>query len=56
MRQVIIDTDMGADDAHAVVLSLMSEELEILGITTVFGTKDREGNMWVLQHSLRALK
>lgn len=37
LRRVIIDTDLGADDAWAVMLALASEDLEILGFTTVFG-------------------
>lgn len=42
MRQVIIDTDMGVDDAHALVMALLSPEIEILGITTVFGNSKVE--------------
>ena len=36
--KIIIDTDIGddADDALAICLALKSEELEVLGITTVF--------------------
>ena len=36
--KVIIDTDIGddADDALAICLALKSEELEVMGITTVF--------------------
>lgn len=38
MRKIIIDTDIGddVDDALAIALALNSEELEIVGITTVF--------------------
>jgi hypothetical protein len=38
-EKVIIDTDIGddVDDAFAVVLALRSPELQILGISTVFG-------------------
>lgn len=42
MRHVIIDNDMGVDDAYALVLALMSDELSIIGITTVFGNIDVE--------------
>lgn len=36
--KIIIDTDIGddADDALAICLALKSEELEVMGITTVF--------------------
>src|SRR6476646_9512052 len=38
-EKIIIDTDIGddVDDAFAVVLALRSPELQILGISTVFG-------------------
>ncbi len=36
-RSVIIDTDPGQDDAVALLVALASEELDILGITTVAG-------------------
>jgi len=37
MRQIIIDTDPGQDDAVAIMLALASSELKVLGITTVAG-------------------
>ena len=37
---VIIDTDPGVDDALAVLFALASPELEVVGITTVFGNAD----------------
>jgi len=37
MRQIIIDTDPGQDDAVAILLALASSELKVLGITTVAG-------------------
>jgi len=49
MQQVIIDIDMGVDDAYALLLALMCEKLSITGITTVFGNIDVE------QASLNAL-
>lgn len=36
-RKVIIDCDPGIDDSLALMLALSSEELEVLGITTVCG-------------------
>ncbi len=36
-RRVIIDTDPGVDDAVAILLALASDELEVVGITTVAG-------------------
>lgn len=37
VRQIIIDTDPGQDDAVAILLALASPELEVLGITAVAG-------------------
>ena len=37
MHRVIIDTDLGVDDAHAVLMALLSPEIQVEGITTVFG-------------------
>ncbi len=37
MQPIVIDTDMGVDDALAIVLALHSPELELMGITTVAG-------------------
>jgi inosine-uridine nucleoside N-ribohydrolase len=36
-RKIIIDTDPGVDDAMAIFYALKSPELEVLGLTTVFG-------------------
>ena len=36
-RKIIIDTDPGQDDAVAILAALGSDELEVLGITTVGG-------------------
>lgn len=36
-KKIIIDCDPGHDDAIAILLALASEELEVLGITTVAG-------------------
>ncbi len=37
---VVIDTDPGVDDALAILFALASPELEVAGITTVFGNAD----------------
>ncbi|WP_435582047.1 nucleoside hydrolase [Amycolatopsis thermoflava] len=34
---LIIDTDPGVDDAFAIALAALSEDVELLGVTTVFG-------------------
>ena len=36
-RKIIIDTDPGVDDAMAIFFALCSPELEIVGLTTIFG-------------------
>jgi inosine-uridine nucleoside N-ribohydrolase len=36
-RKIIIDTDPGVDDAMAIFYALASSELDVIGITTVFG-------------------
>lgn len=36
-KQVIIDTDPGIDDAIAIFLALAAPELDVVGLTTVFG-------------------
>lgn len=41
-RKIIIDTDPGIDDAMAILAAFRSPELEILGLTTVFGNTDVE--------------
>ena len=43
-RKLIIDTDPGVDDAFAIALALetMSTEVEVLGLTTVFGNVRRD--------------
>ncbi len=40
--KLIIDTDPGVDDAMALLMALASPELEILGLTTVFGNATTE--------------
>lgn len=36
-RKIIIDTDPGIDDAMAILYALAAPELEVVGLTTVFG-------------------
>lgn len=37
MKKIIIDTDPGIDDAMAILFALLLENIELLGLTTVFG-------------------
>jgi len=41
-RKVIIDTDPGVDDALAIFLALASPEIDVVGLTTVFGNASTE--------------
>ncbi|HGL4481276.1 MULTISPECIES: nucleoside hydrolase [Klebsiella] len=41
-EKIIIDTDPGQDDAIAILMALASEELDVLGITTVAGNVSAE--------------
>lgn len=36
-KKIIIDTDPGVDDAMAIFLALKSPELEVIGLTTIYG-------------------
>ncbi len=49
MERIILDTDIGtdADDVLAVVLSVLSPELKVEGITTVYGDVDLRAKMIV---------
>ena len=40
MHRIIIDTDPGIDDAMAIFYALAATEIEVLGLTTVFGNVD----------------
>ena len=42
MTKVIIDCDPGIDDSLAIMLALMSPELEVVGITIVAGNSPTE--------------
>ena len=37
VQKILIDTDPGIDDAMAIVYALSDPELELVGLTTVFG-------------------
>ena len=37
VRKLIIDTDPGVDDSWAILLALRSPEVEVIGITSLFG-------------------
>lgn len=39
-RKVILDCDTGSDDAVAIILAVMSEDIDLLGICTVAGNKN----------------
>ena len=41
-RKMIIDTDTASDDAAAILMAAMSDEVEILGVTAVAGNVDVE--------------
>jgi uridine nucleosidase len=41
--KIVFDTDPGIDDAMALLLALSSPEIEIVGLTTVFGNTHIEG-------------
>jgi len=42
MHKIIIDTDPGIDDAHAIAFAIAHPEIDLLGLTTVFGNADIE--------------
>ena len=37
MRKIIIDTDPGIDDAMAILFAFAHPEIELIGLTTIFG-------------------
>jgi inosine-uridine nucleoside N-ribohydrolase len=41
-RKIIIDTDPGIDDAMAIFYALASPELDVIGLTTIFGNVETE--------------
>ncbi|KAL0347070.1 UNVERIFIED_CONTAM: Uridine nucleosidase 1 [Sesamum calycinum] len=51
-EKIIIDTDPGIDDSMAILMAFQSPELEILGLTTIFGnvtTEDATRNALLLR-------
>lgn len=51
-KQVIIDTDCGIDDAQAIMMALAAPNIEVVGVTCVFGNAAVEN---VCQNVLRVL-
>lgn len=51
-KRVIIDTDCGIDDAQAIMMALAAPNIEVLGITCVFGNAAIEN---VCENVLRVL-
>jgi inosine-uridine nucleoside N-ribohydrolase len=49
-KKIIIDTDPGIDDAMAILLALASPELDVIGLTTIFG------NVYTPQGTQNALR
>ena len=41
-QKILIDTDPGIDDAMAIFYALASPELDVVGLTTIFGNSDTE--------------
>jgi purine nucleosidase len=52
-KKIIIDTDPGIDDAMAILMALRSPELEVVGLTSVFGNTRVE---LTSQNALRILE
>ncbi|MCC6905451.1 MAG: nucleoside hydrolase [Anaerolineae bacterium] len=44
-EKIIIDTDPGIDDMQAIFLALLSTEVDVLGITTVFGNSGLDNSV-----------
>lgn len=51
-KKVIIDTDCGIDDAQAIMMALAAPNIEVVGVTCVFGNAAVEH---VCQNVLRVL-
>ena len=52
-KKIIIDCDPSADDALGIMLALASDELEVVGITSVFGVCPIEQST---ENAMRILK
>ncbi len=55
MRKVIIDTDPGIDDAMAIAYAVSHPDIELLGLTTVFGNVSIEKSTRNAQYILQVL-
>lgn len=55
MRKVILDTDPGIDDAMAIAYALSHPDIELLGLTTVFGNVNIEKATRNAQYILQVL-
>jgi inosine-uridine nucleoside N-ribohydrolase len=53
MKKIIIDTDPGIDDTMAIYFALNSPELEVIGLTTVYGNTS---NIQGTENALRILE
>lgn len=51
-KKVIIDTDCGIDDAQAILIALAAPNIEVVGVTCVYGNTEVEN---VCQNVLRVL-
>ncbi len=55
MRKVILDTDPGIDDAMAIAYALSHPDIDLLGLTTVFGNVSIEKSTRNAQYILQVL-
>ena len=46
-KKIIIDTDPGVDDAMAILFALSSPELDVIGLTTIFGNVYKTPSGWL---------
>ena len=53
LKKIIIDTDPGVDDSMAILLAFNSPELEVVGLTTVYGNVTTENGT---QNALRLVE
>ena len=57
-RKIIIDTDPGVDDAITIFAALLHPDVEVIGLTTIFGncptTKSTENALGLLELAERA--
>lgn len=53
MKKLILDMDIGVDDAQALMVALADPDVQVLGITCCFGNTTLKN---VLHNTLRVLK